>query len=245
MYREIIDRKEFDRNISDRTEGKYVSGSLKTHGHFRKMLLLMAVMLIFMTGLLSACGKSGGGSGSGEGGLTITSGELPDPSGSTMEKKTEAVTEKPTEKQTEKQTEASTEKKTEKKAEVTTEKQTEKPTEAVTEKKTEEKTEKQTEAVTEKKTETPASNLMFRTKKLRDQHYEKHGIEMGFPDAKSYLEAANEVISDPDTLHKIEKEDGDDVYYRERDNAFVVGSKDGYIRTFFYPSGGKDYFDRQ
>lgn len=213
MYREIIDRKELDRNISDRTEGKYVSGSLKTHGHFRKMLLLMAVMLIFMTGLLSACGKSGGGSGSGEGGLTITSGELPDPSGSTTEKKTEKNTEAVTEKPTEKQTE--------------------------------EKTEKQTEAVTEKKTEAPASNLMFRTKKLRDQHYEKHGIEMGFPDAKSYLEAANEVISDPDTLHKIEKEDGDDVYYRERDNAFVVVSKDGYIRTFFYPSGGKDYFDRQ
>ncbi len=85
----------------------------------------------------------------------------------------------------------------------------------------------------------------FRSKKLLDQHYEKHGIEMGFPDTDSYVAAANDVINDPATLHKTEAEDGDDVYYRESDNAFVVVSTDGYIRTFFYPNGGKSYYDRQ
>ena len=85
----------------------------------------------------------------------------------------------------------------------------------------------------------------FRKKSYKDQHYEKHGKEMGFPDADAYEAAANEVISDPSSLHKIEKEDGDDVYYRESDNSFVIVSTDGYIRTFFYPSGGKAYYDRQ
>lgn len=85
----------------------------------------------------------------------------------------------------------------------------------------------------------------FRTKAQRDQHYEKHGKEMGFASAEDYLRAANEVVKDPSSLHKIEKEDGDDVYYREADNAFVIVSTDGYIRTFFYPSGGKSYYDRQ
>ena len=85
----------------------------------------------------------------------------------------------------------------------------------------------------------------FRTQDLLEQHYEKHGKEMGFASAEDYLRAANEVVKDPSSLHKIEKEDGDDVYYREADNAFVIVSTDGYIRTFFYPSGGKSYYDRQ
>ena len=68
---------------------------------------------------------------------------------------------------------------------------------------------------------------------------------MGFASAEEYLIAANEVVKDPSSLHKIEKEDGDDVYYREADNAFVIVSTDGYIRTFFYPSGGKSYYERQ
>ncbi len=90
-----------------------------------------------------------------------------------------------------------------------------------------------------------AEKLWFRTKAQRDQHYQKHGKEMGFPSPEAYLDGANEVVNDPSSLHKTEKEDGDDVYYRERDNAFVVVSTDGYIRTFFYPNGGKAYFDRQ
>ena len=87
--------------------------------------------------------------------------------------------------------------------------------------------------------------LRFRNRKYKDQHYTKHGEEMGFTDADAYEAAAAAVVNDPSSLHKIEKEDGDDVYYREADNAFVVVSTDGYIRTFFYPNGGKKYFDRQ
>ena len=70
----------------------------------------------------------------------------------------------------------------------------------------------------------------FRNEDLLESHYEKHGKEMGFSSSKE---------------HKTEKEDGDDVYYKEDTNEFVVVSTDGYIRTYFNPDSGKKYFDRQ
>ena len=158
---------------------------------------------------------------------------------------TESETGKTTEAETGKSTEAETGKSTEAETGKSTEAKTETPTEAKTEKPTEAKTEKQTEKTSEANQGSQGKAYKFRNKKLLEQHYEKHGIEMGFPDTASYVAAANDVILDPSSLYKVEKEDGDDVYYRERDNAFVVVSRDGYIRTFFYPSGGKKYFDRQ
>ena len=78
----------------------------------------------------------------------------------------------------------------------------------------------------------------FRNSTLLDQHYEKHGIEMGFDSKESYEKAASDVINNPDALSKVEKEDGDFVYYLESTNEFVVLSKDGYIRTYFLPRCG-------
>ncbi len=85
----------------------------------------------------------------------------------------------------------------------------------------------------------------FRSEQLLEEHYQKHGVEMGFETKEDYVAAANVVIYSPDALHKLEAEDGDDVYYLEATNEFVIVSTDGYIRTYFYPSSGKDYFDRQ
>ena len=68
---------------------------------------------------------------------------------------------------------------------------------------------------------------------------------MGFKDAESYEEAASEVVNNPDALHKTEKEDGDDVYYLKDTNEFVVVSGDGYIRTYFNPNDGINYYNRQ
>lgn len=85
----------------------------------------------------------------------------------------------------------------------------------------------------------------FRSEDLLEEHYQKHGVEMGFATKEAYVSAANAVIHSPDALHKLEAEDGDDVYYLEATNEFVIVSTDGYIRTYFYPNDGKDYFDRQ
>lgn len=85
----------------------------------------------------------------------------------------------------------------------------------------------------------------FRNDKLLEQHYEKHGIEMGFGSAEEYASAAADVINNPEALHKKESEDDDVVYYLEVTNEFVVLSDDGYIRTYFNPDAGKKYYDRQ
>ena len=90
----------------------------------------------------------------------------------------------------------------------------------------------------------PVADYAFRTQELLETHYYKHGKEMGFEDAQSYEEAASRVIIDPESLHKTQ-DDGDDVYYLESTNEFVVVSEDGYIRTYFSPDSGKRYYDRQ
>lgn len=99
------------------------------------------------------------------------------------------------------------------------------------------------EPVDENPVDTPV--YVFRNEKLLNEHYEKHGIEMGFTSAEAYQAAASAVITNPDSLFKIEADDGDGVYYLEATNEFVVLSTDGYIRTYFLPSSGKAYFDRQ
>ena len=90
-----------------------------------------------------------------------------------------------------------------------------------------------------------ASYYTFRTDALLESHYEKHGIEMGFDSAAAYEAAANAVIANPEVLHKYESEDGDDVYYLADTNEFVVVSVDGYLRTYFEPSAGMAYYERQ
>ena len=95
------------------------------------------------------------------------------------------------------------------------------------------------------KTSKKEKNYQFRNDKLKKQHYEKHGKEMGFRSADEYEKAASDVANSPDALHKKEKEDGDDVFYIEDSNDFVVISGDGYIRTYFNPDSGKAYYDKQ
>ena len=89
------------------------------------------------------------------------------------------------------------------------------------------------------------TTLTFKNDSLKNQHYEKHGKEMGYKNADEYEQAAAAVVNNPASLHKLEAEDGDDVYYLEATNEFVIVSSKGYIRTYYYPGDGKAYFDRQ
>lgn len=119
-------------------------------------------------------------------------------------------------------------------------------------------TEKITESVTEIFSEeaaeyfTDENNYVeyhFRNEKLLNQHFEKHGSEFyddfGYQNAQEYEKGASDVINNPEALFKYEAEDGDGVYYIEQTNEFVILSTDGYIRTYFRPSGKIDYFNRQ
>lgn len=110
-----------------------------------------------------------------------------------------------------------------------------------------ESTETRTEATTSY--ESSYVEYHFRNEKLLNQHFEKHGEEFsdyfGYETAQEYEKGASDVINNPDALYKTEAEDGDGVYYLESTNEFVILSTDGYIRTYFLPSGGIDYFNRQ
>lgn len=95
------------------------------------------------------------------------------------------------------------------------------------------------------RTASPAYQYSFRKTEYLQEHFEKHGEEFGYTSADEYLAGANRVVETPGVLHKLEAEDGDDVYYLESSNEFVIISTDGYLRTYFKPNDGKAYFDRQ
>ena len=121
-------------------------------------------------------------------------------------------------------------------------------TSGIDEKTNKNETEVETKEVTEIETENENEDYTeyyFRSDRLLEQHYDKHGIEMGFESKEDYEKAASDVVNNKNALHKIESEDGDDVYYIEDTNEFVIVSKDGYIRTYFNPGAGIDYFNRQ
>ena len=95
------------------------------------------------------------------------------------------------------------------------------------------------------KTASAGHTYSFRQEEYLQEHFEKHGAEFSYASADEYLAGANRVVASPEALHKLEAEDGDDVYYLESTNEFVIVSTDGYIRTYFKPNDGKAYYDRQ
>ena len=86
------------------------------------------------------------------------------------------------------------------------------------------------QTVTEEDSDT---TYQFRKERYLTEHFQKHGEEFPYDTEEDYLQGANNVIKNPEALHKLEAEDGDDVYYVEDTNEFVVVSTDGYIRTYF------------
>ncbi len=86
----------------------------------------------------------------------------------------------------------------------------------------------------------------FRNKTRYDEHYKKHGAEFGSITKEEYLQLANDLINSTSdrVLHKY-SEDGDYMYFDQDTGYFLVLSEDGYIRTFFVPKAGIDYWNRQ
>lgn len=91
--------------------------------------------------------------------------------------------------------------------------------------------------------EPAATGYSFRKPRYLTEHFEKHGAEFPYATQEEYLLGANNVIQNPNALHKLEAEDGDDVYYVESTREFVIVSTDGYIRTYFLAD--LDYYNRQ
>lgn len=90
-----------------------------------------------------------------------------------------------------------------------------------------------------------SADYHFKNDELLTEHFEKHGGEFQYNSKEEYELGANEVINSEDALQKEEAEDGDEIYYLEKTNEIVFLSKDGYIRSYFKPSDGVEYFNRQ
>ena len=203
----------------------------KLRASFAAMILVTVAALVALTG----CGDKSSSSSSAARAITTAAEEL---------------TEAQTEASSAEVTTALTTKKAKTTSAVTTAAKT------TTAKVTTTKTKKTTTAkttTTKVSTTQPATaayvNYTFRSNKYLTEHFEKHGSEFdgdfNYRTAKEYEKGASDVINNPDALFKYEAEDGDGVYYLEATNEFVILSKDGYIRTYFRPSKGKSYFDRQ
>ncbi len=101
----------------------------------------------------------------------------------------------------------------------------------------------QAQQISTHKLQIDSSKLKFRTAKQLNSHYHKHGKKMGYSSAEKYLERANMIIH-ADVITKTQ-DDGDTAYFLQTTGEFVVVSPRGYIRTFFIPNDGIDYFNRQ
>lgn len=95
-------------------------------------------------------------------------------------------------------------------------------------------------------------HTQFRKREYLEEHYEKHVIrqeefeEFGEITVEDYLRMAQQLVDAPhDGVLTKEEDDGDLLFYDPDTNGFAVLSTDGYIRTYFRPSDGIDYFQRQ
>lgn len=89
----------------------------------------------------------------------------------------------------------------------------------------------------------------FANQKLFEEHYQKHVVtqqEFGDITEEEYLKLANDLLNATgDNILTKTEDDGDMMFYDVDTNEFAVMRPDGVIRTFFKPSAGIDYWNRQ
>ncbi len=94
-----------------------------------------------------------------------------------------------------------------------------------------------------------AEGTQFRNNDRFEEHYQKHVIdqqEFGDITREEYMTLAQALVDTPGPrVQTKQNSDGDTLYYDADTNSFAVVSPDGFIRTFFKPSAGQSYYDRQ
>jgi len=77
-----------------------------------------------------------------------------------------------------------------------------------------------------------------------EQHFRKHGGEMGFAAKEDYLRAAQALVRGGPGVETLRR-GGDTLFFKEQTNEFAVLSSRNVIRTYFRPDGGRRYWERQ
>ena len=93
----------------------------------------------------------------------------------------------------------------------------------------------------------PSSPVGFRSPAELQQHFEKHGAEVGAASETAYLHRAQALRDAPlgTDVAEIVRRDGVRTRYDRRDGGFVAFNANGVIRTYFRPVDGEAYFLRQ
>ena len=92
-----------------------------------------------------------------------------------------------------------------------------------------------------------ASGPGFRSRRLFEEHYAKHGREFGNISRQEYLERAQALRDAPAAGSILQAITPDGIISRfdRRSGAFGAYNPDRTIRTFFIPNQGESYFRRQ
>lgn len=87
-------------------------------------------------------------------------------------------------------------------------------------------------------------NAVFATENLYQRHVSKHLAEYGDISEEEYINRARKLLQSPasDDILSLKRSDGSVSKYRISTNEFVVGTKDGHIRTAFKPKDKMDYW---
>jgi pyocin large subunit-like protein len=87
----------------------------------------------------------------------------------------------------------------------------------------------------------------FRSRRLFDEHYAKHGREFGNISRQEYLERAQALRDTPAGGRILEAVTADGIVSRfdRKTGYFGAYNPDRTIRTFFVPNAGERYFHRQ
>jgi pyocin large subunit-like protein len=68
---------------------------------------------------------------------------------------------------------------------------------------------------------------------------------MGFATKEDYLRAAQALLRGGPDVETLSRANGDTLFFREKTSEFGVLSGRGVIRTYFRPSDGQRYWERQ
>jgi pyocin large subunit-like protein len=91
------------------------------------------------------------------------------------------------------------------------------------------------------------STIGFRSRRLLNEHVEKHGAEFGGITASEYLRRAQNLRDAPlsSDILEVVRADSTVSRFQRSTGYFLAFNDDGTIRTFFVPNDGEKYFLRQ
>jgi pyocin large subunit-like protein len=86
------------------------------------------------------------------------------------------------------------------------------------------------------------NGLDFRTAEGLVDHFTRHAAEFGYNTPEAYLQGAQNLASGGEGVQTFVRAGGDQLFYRAATNEFGVVSADGFLRTYFRPEAGLDYW---